>query len=44
MSQNFARFVGQFEILNPIILDGFKFSVPLVFQEASYIWLVLDFF
>ena len=30
MSSNFARFVGQFWIQNPIILDGFKFSVPLI--------------
>ena len=30
MSRNFARFVGQFEIQNPIILDRLKFSVPLV--------------
>ena len=30
MLQNFARCVGQFEIQNPIILDSFKFSVPLV--------------
>ena len=30
MSRNFARFVGQFEIQNPIILDGLTFSVPLV--------------
>ena len=29
MSRNFAHFVGQFEIQNPIILDSLKFSVPL---------------
>ena len=30
MSQNFARFAGQFEIQNHIILDSFKFSVHLI--------------
>ena len=29
MWRNFARFVGQFEIQNPVILDSLKFSVPL---------------
>ena len=29
MSQNFACFFGQLWIQNPIIVDSFKFSVPL---------------
>ena len=29
MSKNFALFVGQFGIQNPIISDSFKFSAPL---------------
>ena len=29
MLQNFAHFVGQFWIQNHVILDSFKFSVPL---------------
>ena len=30
MSQNFAHFVRQFGIQNPVILDSFKFSVHLL--------------
>ena len=29
MSRNFARFVRQFRIQTPIILDSFKLSVPM---------------
>ena len=35
MSRNFARFVGQFGIQNPIILDSFKFSVPLAIGHTQ---------
>ena len=34
MSQNFACFFGQFWIQNPIIVDSFKFSVPLSLAGA----------
>ena len=36
MSRNFAHFVGQFGIENPIILDSFKFSVPLPCCKVPY--------
>ena len=35
MSQNFAHFVGKFGIHNPIILDSFKFAVPLLLSFAG---------
>ena len=35
MLQNFANFVGQFKIQNPIILDSFRFSVPLLFANLG---------
>ena len=43
MSQNFARFVGQFEIQNPIILDSFKFSVPLLTQPVGIVLVLLTY-
>ena len=43
MSQNFARFVGQFGIKNPIILGSFKFSVPLLKDQFGTMLTILTF-
>ena len=35
VSQNVEHFVGQFGIQNPIILDSFKFAVPLISDSVN---------